>query len=523
MINASGHEHDDDQEKILDEGSPEKIPTHNDEGLAASAEAPDEAEAEQEASSDEECDEISFRVETNTASGAPVFSAEDGEEEIAATEEETDDELSPLEAAASEDSDSEAADTDELAEFSGDEQTADIENQTAAEPQEGLALSEELSLSGKVEAIIFASPKPLRTVEIHELLMDQGYTLKEIQDALDELSELYRDRGGGFHLKYIKRMGYQFQTTPAAKGLMEKQFSSRPRPLSRAALETLAVIAYRQKHNKGVTRAEVEFIRGVDAGSIFKTLVERNLLTCIGRKEIPGRPMMFGVTDEFLKVFQLGSINDLPPLESFQSPPDVIKAANEKIAQFEAEQEGVDPEAFIGDESYTETLGEGDFDILAAQAAPYAPSLERLDEVRADVASAESEMRELDAIPPEVLASMAQSEFAALTEAELAAAVIEAKANAIPAEIIEHMAEAEEHTEHAFDELDKMDAREIAFSIPAKSERAVEGASLAPADDDWDADAVDHPVTEAQPLHKEEEEIFESLPVETSDEKPHEH
>ena len=216
--------------------------------------------------------------------------------------------------------------------------------------------------------------------------MEQGYTLKEVQDTCDELIEFYRDRAGGFHLKYIKRMGYQFQTTTAAKPLMERQFSSRPRPLSRAALETLAVIAYRQKQSKGVTRAEVEFIRGVDAGSIFKTLVERNLLTCTGRKEIPGRPMMFGVTEEFLKVFQLGSINDLPALESFQTPQDILEAANQKIADFEAEQEGVDTEEFIGDEDYAAEVQSPEvYNPLAANAVDYAPTLERLDEVKEGV------------------------------------------------------------------------------------------------------------------------------------------
>lgn len=469
--------------------------------------------AEQEEDDDTE-EEISFRVETNRDSGAPVF-MEDEEEENETLE------------ASSEEASEEAliADSDEDVEsaLDGEEPSPESESGEASVPaEEGFNLPEELTLSGKVEAIIFASPKPLRTVEIHELLMDQGYVLKEVQDALDELSELYRDRGGGFHLKYIKRMGYQFQTTPAAKFLMEKQFSSRPRPLSRAALETLAVIAYRQKINKGVTRAEVEFIRGVDAGSIFKTLVERSLLTCIGRKEIPGRPMMFGVTDEFLKVFQLGSINDLPPLESFQSPPDVIKAANEKIAMFEAEQEGVDPEAFIGDESYTETLGEGDFDILAASASPYAPSLERLDEVRSDVASAESETKGLDAIPAEVLASMAQSELAELTDADLAAAAIAEKENAIPADIIEQITIADAHVHHAVDEMDKLAHDEIAFSVPAKPERAIEGASLAPLEDDWDSEesAYLEEIAEDETMLKSEDPTTTHVPLDSLDEKP---
>ncbi len=442
----------------------------------------------------EQSPEISFHVETTEDSGEPVFAASE-EETVAESHE--DEELEGKTDSSDGELNFAGADQESIEEHEEKEQetleasspesgeTNEADGDAPVEKEEGLALTEELTLSGKVEAIIFASPKPLRTVEIHELLMDQGYTLKELQDALDELSELYRDRGGGFHLKYIKRMGYQFQTTPAAKNLMEKQFSSRPRPLSRAALETLAVIAYRQKINKGVTRAEVEFIRGVDAGSIFKTLVERGLLTCIGRKEIPGRPMMFGVTDEFLKIFQLGSINDLPPLESFQSPPDVIKAANDKIAQFEAEQEGVDPEAFIGDESYTETLGEGDFDILEATAVPYAPSLVRLDEVRAEVASAELESQELNAIPPEILAGMAEDNFAELSDEEFAAAAILEAQNAVPAQVIEQIIDQQASEDDLIEALDSMAASDIAFSVPEAPGRAVEGASLAPQDDSW--------------------------------------
>jgi segregation and condensation protein B len=261
-----------------------------------------------------------------------------------------------------------------------------------AEAEDPFLLSEQLTLSGKIEAIVFASPKPMRAVEIHDLLMEFGHTLKEVQDACDELTDFYRDRAGGVHLKYIKRMGYQFQTTPAAKSLMERQFSSRPRPLSRAALETLAVIAYRQKQSKGVTRAEVEFIRGVDAGSIFKTLVERNLLACTGRKEIPGRPMIFGVTEDFLRVFQLGSINDLPPLESFQTPKDVLDSANQKIAEFEAEQEGVDTDEFLNDEEYaSEVQSLEDFNALTAAQPVYAPTLARLDEVIEGVAASSTD------------------------------------------------------------------------------------------------------------------------------------
>ena len=316
-----------------------------------------------------------------------VMTEADSEDEELSAHENSDEELIEVHAA-----DQHEENSDDNLDDHSDEQ---IE---AAEPGNLGMLSEELTLTGKIESIIFASPKPMRAVEIHELLMEQGYTLKEVQDACDDLLEFYRDRAGGFHLKYIKRMGYQFQTTPAAKPLMEKQFSSRPRPLSRASLETLAVIAYRQKKSKGVTRAEVEFIRGVDAGSIFKTLAERNLLTCIGRKEIPGRPMMFGVTDEFLKIFQLGSISDLPPLESFQTPQDVLEAANQKITDFEAEQEGVDTEKFIADEEYSEDVrGGAEFNPLAAEASIYAPTLEGVNQDAGGQLAAETSDADLPA------------------------------------------------------------------------------------------------------------------------------
>ncbi|MCX6118889.1 MAG: SMC-Scp complex subunit ScpB [Proteobacteria bacterium] len=356
----------------------------------------------------------------------------------------------------------------------------------ASDESGALTLSEELTIQGKIEAIIFASPKPLRTVEIHELLHEQGHNLKEVQDALDELIEHYRDRAGGFHLKYIKRMGYQFQTTTAAKSLMEKQFSSRPRPLSRASLETLAVIAYRQKTNKtGVTRAEVEFIRGVDAGSIFKTLIERNLLTCVGRKEIPGRPMLFGVTDEFLKVFQLGSLNDLPPLESFQTPSDVIQAANEKIAQFEAEQEGVDPEEFIGDEEYTDNLGEGNLDVLALEATPFAVAevVTQSDNV-IDLSNSPTELSDrhtadMDAVPADILADMARDSLEDITDEDRMSAISRDRDQAVPKDLIEEL---------AGDLLNRLNEGQVAFEVPLKldhsdetmdEERAIVGASAA--------------------------------------------
>lgn len=236
--------------------------------------------------------------------------------------------------------------------------------------QDSLPFAEGLRLDAKIEAIIFASPKPVKTMEIFELVkasesneaidgedepspFDQlekefvepapAVTLKDVQECLTQLMEYYRDRAGGFTLRYTKGLGYQFQTVPAAAPVLERQFAQRPRPISRAALETLAIIAYRQP----VTRAEVEYIRGVDAGSIMKNLLERDLIACTGRKEIAGRPMIFSTTAEFLKVFQLSNVKDLPSLESFQPSHEALAKALEKLEQGE---QPVDVEDYIGDE-----------------------------------------------------------------------------------------------------------------------------------------------------------------------------
>lgn len=192
---------------------------------------------------------------------------------------------------------------------------------------------EELSLEGQVEAIVFASPKPIKPIDILDIIngclkeYDPRVTLAEIEECLSSLHSMYSERGGGFRLENLRKVGFQFRTVKGAASLMEKLFSTRPRPLSRAALETLAILAYKQP----VTRADIEYIRGVDSGSIIKNLLERDLVCCVGRKEDSGRPMLFGTTSEFLKVFGIDSLDELPPLSSFQPSADVLKEAKAEI------------------------------------------------------------------------------------------------------------------------------------------------------------------------------------------------
>ncbi len=222
-----------------------------------------------------------------------------------------------------------------------------------------LERSVDLPLKAQVEAVVFASPKPVLIPDIISYLPGE-YTPSEIEAVLLELQDEYEGREGGFTLEYTKGIGYQFRTVSKAAPIMELMFSARPKQLSKAALETLAIIAYRQP----TTRAVVEFIRGVDSGSIIKNLMERNFIKCVGRKEDIGRPMLFGTTDEFLQVFGISSIEELPSLQSFQSSSDVIEEANKKLEDLEASDQVVHVEKIVGDGSSVE-VSEGllsDFD-----------------------------------------------------------------------------------------------------------------------------------------------------------------
>ena len=253
---------------------------------------------------------------------------EDLEEELHAGEEDLEhDELDAEDDLTGEDDDleEELHAGEDLSEEALDEESSDEAEDRPARPSQ---VYRPLSLISKIEAIIFAAPKCMKVVDILETLDDEDITEEQVKEQVAILMETYSVREGGFRLESVRGHGYQFRTVPEAAPYMEKMFSSRPRPLSRAALETLSIVAYRQP----VSRADIEFIRGVDSGSIVKNLLERSLIKCTGRKEdVAGRPMVFGTTDEFLAVFRLESLKELPPISSFQPPQDMLQSAEEQI------------------------------------------------------------------------------------------------------------------------------------------------------------------------------------------------
>lgn len=169
-----------------------------------------------------------------------------------------------------------------------------------------------LSLKTIIEGLLFVSSEPLTLDKIAAVV--EGASKERIQKVLDELEVEYDEMGRAFALKPVAG-GYQFRTRPDLSSYILQLKKKSPTRLSRAALETLAVIAYRQP----VLRAEIEKIRGVDVGGILKTLMEKGLVRGAGRKDLPGRPIIYGTTKRFLETFDLPSLDALPSLEEMES------------------------------------------------------------------------------------------------------------------------------------------------------------------------------------------------------------
>ena len=159
-----------------------------------------------------------------------------------------------------------------------------------------------------VEAVLFASPEPVPLARLEQVFAPEGLSRAELVEALGALSEALEDRG--IELREVAG-GYQLRTRPEMAPFLARLEVPRPVRFSRAALETLAIVAYRQP----VTRAEVEEVRGVDCGGVLRSLLEKGLVRILGKKDVPGRPLLYGTTRKFLEVFGLSSLTELPSLK----------------------------------------------------------------------------------------------------------------------------------------------------------------------------------------------------------------
>ena len=162
-----------------------------------------------------------------------------------------------------------------------------------------------------IESLLFASDKPLLVRDIQGCLPDTG--LPEIEEALETLRHEYDAMDRSFALKKVAE-GYQIRTKPDYAPHVLRMTKRSAARLSTAAMETLAIIAYKQP----VIRQEIEQFRGVDTGGILRTLLEKNLIRIMGRKHLPGRPLIYGTTRRFLEVFDLNSLESLPKLKEIK-------------------------------------------------------------------------------------------------------------------------------------------------------------------------------------------------------------
>ena len=173
-------------------------------------------------------------------------------------------------------------------------------------------------LSGVVEAVLLAAGRPVTIEQLLEMFEDnQRPTTEEVAAALADLQQGYADRG--VELREVAS-GWRVQVRPQYADVVSRLWQERPSRYSRALLETLALIAYRQP----ITRGEIEDIRGVTVSTtIMRTLHERNWIRVVGYREVPGRPELLGTTRDFLDYFGLKSLDDLPTLAELRDLEDI--------------------------------------------------------------------------------------------------------------------------------------------------------------------------------------------------------
>jgi segregation and condensation protein B len=201
-----------------------------------------------------------------------------------------------------------------------------------AQPDEDAVEDTGAYLKGLIEAILFVSDKPL---DLKELARAAKIDRKRTQELLDELRAEYRSRG--ITIEEVAG-GFSFRSSPQYSTYVRGFLAHRPVRLTRAQLETLAIVAYRQP----ITRPEIDDVRGVDCGPVLKGLLERDLIRILGKKDEAGRPMLYGTTPQFLELFNLTSLSELPTLKEF------TELSDESRQTFESEtgESAPDPSLF---------------------------------------------------------------------------------------------------------------------------------------------------------------------------------
>lgn len=173
-----------------------------------------------------------------------------------------------------------------------------------------------MSIAAIIESLIFTAETALSLDRLCDMLPE--FERDDIRAALAELVGSHEGRDGGIQLAEVAG-GWQFRTRPDFQQYVVRHVKTKASKFSQSSLETLAIVAYRQP----ITRAEVEHLRGVDCGGVLKSLLEKRLVRILGKKDIPGRPLIYGTSREFLEVFGLKDLKSLPTLKEIQALDDI--------------------------------------------------------------------------------------------------------------------------------------------------------------------------------------------------------
>ena len=227
---------------------------------------------------------------------------------------------------------------------------------------------EEERLKSILASLLFAAGEPVSIARLAAVFDD--VPRPTVQKALGEMAAQYAAENRRIVIDEVAG-GYQMRTPKDHAGYVRKLLAARPPRLSRPLMETVAIIAYRQP----ITRPEIEQLRGVDTGGVLETLLEKRLVKIAGRKDAPGRPMVYETTDEFLELFGLKDLEGLPDLSEFREIERAVEQAN--TGPVEGIETHPEDSATSGEASETSSLDTTPSD---AAEAPTEPAPEKSDD-----------------------------------------------------------------------------------------------------------------------------------------------
>ena len=204
-----------------------------------------------------------------------------------------------------------------------------------------------------IESLLFVAEEPLSIDRLKSIL--ERVEAKQIKSALQALCDQYEARGGGFTLCEVAG-GWQMRSRPEYNEWIKRMLQPSPQRLSKPALETLAIIAY----NQPIIRADIEHIRGVDCGGVLRQLMERKLVRVLGRKEIPGRPLIYATTRLFLELFGLKDLKDLPSPKEIEEMAAAMQETEQSPSADAPGSDDLDPSKGWGDLDGRDTIDDTD-------------------------------------------------------------------------------------------------------------------------------------------------------------------